>query len=187
MKKTVHRSQFPSGQQDLRLGRWRFVLLMSGLMFGWLTLGCSWLTGPATGNAFHLLAYFLGMLATGALLGWLALLVTPDFRRESAFPSDRVLTALRATLTGPTKDADARVRAEAAKGLAALDVEQSALHQGHQALDTLLIATLVGPQKDPDAAVRFEAAKGLAALEAEQHSYHHSHHELDEVLFEQDL
>lgn len=187
MKKVTHLSRFTSSQGNAGLRRWRSLFLMSGLMLGGLALGCHWLAGPTKGDAFALLAYFSGMLATIALLLWLALLTTLRFRGASAFPSDRVLAALRATLKGPRKDPNAHVRAEAAKGLAAVDVEQSALYQEHQELDTLLIGTLTGPEKDADAAVRFEAAKGLAALELERHSYHHSHHELDDVIFEHGL
>ncbi len=184
MKKTVLVRS--ADQRNAWLRRWRSLLLVSGLMFGWLTLGCHWLS-ITKGNAFELLAFLSGMLATVVFLLWLALLVTARFRREQTVSSDHVLAALRATLAGPRKDPNARVRAEAAKGLAVVDVEQSALHHEHQALDALLIATLAGPQKDTDAAVRFEVAKGLTALELEQQSYHHSHQALDDVIFEHDL
>ncbi len=76
-------------------------------------------------------------------------------------------------------DSDPNVRYAAAKGLAELDLEESAENIQHDDINTILFSTL---QTDPDPQVRSAAAEGLAVVELEQHSYHHQHDRLDDTL-----
>jgi HEAT repeat protein len=104
------------------------------------------------------LAYFIGMLATAVFIGSsvsLALLLRTKNTSPHIF--NALLSALR-------KDPDPGVRAKAAAGLAALDLEQSSQGTEQHALNTLLISTL---QQDPDPQVRASAAEGLTEVELE--------------------
>ena len=134
-------------------------------------------------NTSAFFAHLSGMLATIVLSGMLAIvasLLHMFMKRSSRY--DRVLAALRLTLKN---DPNASVHAEAAKGLAELDVEESALHQQHEALDDLLVSTLEGEQKDFSPGVRSKVVEGLTNLKLEQHSYQHTQNQLDDLLFEQ--
>ena len=126
---------------------------------------------------YGLLAYLLGMLAI-AVFFWLSTLLAFRFRTKSAKPAlyEDVRDALISTLQS---DSDPNVRLAAARGLAELDLEESAEHIQHADIDTILISTL---QKDPDPEVRSAAAEGLAVVELEKGSYHHMHDRVDETL-----
>lgn len=98
------------------------------------------------------------MLATAVFIGSsvsLALLLRTKNTSPHIF--NALLSALR-------KDSDPRVRAKAAAGLAALDLEQSSQGTEQRALNTLLISTL---EQDTDPQVRARAAEGLTEVELE--------------------
>jgi len=170
------------------------VLGASFLFFGILTVElCSLTTSVreyvfktlaflATGdNAFKFLAHLSGMFATIAFIGLLAVFASLlHLLMKSPSRYDKVLAALRFTLK---RDNNAHVRSEAAKGLAKLDVEESALHQEHEELDDILVSTLQGEQRDRSPLVRSAVVGGLSELELEQHSYQHEPDRLDDMLF----
>ncbi|GCE21875.1 HEAT repeat domain-containing protein [Dictyobacter kobayashii] len=176
-----------SRQRDWFLRGVSLVLFGFFLVLCVLAGGFYWLSTTSEGFSFGLLTHLAGLLATVVFLVWLALVTALHLRREKDFLDDRVVATLRATLKGPSKDPDVRVRVEAARGLAGLDVEESALHHRHEELDALLASTLSGKEMDPDPGVRVEAARGLAELELEEHSYQHEHHDLDDLIFKPDL
>lgn len=133
-------------------------------------------------NALKLLAHVSGMFATILLICLLAVLATllhPQVRHTLRY--DKVLAALRTTLE---RDPKANVRSEAAKGLAKLDVEESALGEEHEELDDALISTLQGELRDTSPLVRSKAVRGLSNLELEQHSHQpEPKQQLDDILF----
>jgi hypothetical protein len=132
-------------------------------------------------NAVQFFAHLSGMFTTIALIGLFALFATfLHLLMKGTSRYDKVLAALRFTLK---HDPNNRVRAEAAKGLAKLDVEESTRHQEHEELDDVLVSTLRGGQKDVSPGVRTTVAEGLSELELEQHSYEHEHNQLDDRLF----
>ncbi len=132
-------------------------------------------------NAPKFFAHLSGMFATIALIGLLAIFATfLHLIMKTTSRYDKVLAALRFTLKN---DPDDRVRSEAAKGLAKLDVEESTLHQEHEELDDTLISTLQGELRDASPRVRTEVIEGLSELELEQHSDQHEHNQLDDILF----
>ena len=119
---------------------------------------------------------FLGMLAIAVFL-LLSALLSLRFRTMKAKPArDKVLDALISTLQQKSNDPDARLAA--VKGLAELDLEESAEHMHHADIDTILISAL----KDDDSRVSSAAAEGLSVVELEKCSFHHTHDRLDDTL-----
>jgi HEAT repeat protein len=119
------------------------------------------------------------MLAIVVFL-WLSALLAFRFRTyrtKNAKPArDKVLDALISTLqTSP----DSNARLAAVKGLAELDLEESAEHMQHADIDSILISAL---QTDSDSRVRAAAAEGLSVVELEKCSFHHTHNRLDDIL-----
>jgi plasmid stability protein len=108
----------------------------------------------------------------------LSALLAYRFRTKKAKPSphENVRAALISTLQ---TDPNPQVRLTAAKGLAELDLEESAEHMKHADIDTILVSAL---QTDPDPQVRSAAAEGLSVVELEKCSYHHTHDRLDDTL-----
>ncbi|HTK05625.1 MAG TPA: hypothetical protein VL485_00500 [Ktedonobacteraceae bacterium] len=175
----VYRTNSRSGLGGAIHHRSNTTLILSFLALGVLTIVFSSLSSISEVYFFGLLAYLSGMLATATLLMWIALQAALHYRTEK---HDKVFLALLSALKD--KDSSPEVRAEAARGLAKLDLEESSRHQKHEDLDNILISTLVGNSEDDAAKVRLEVAKGLTNLELEEHSYYHTHHELDDLLFE---
>jgi len=125
------------------------------------------------------LAYLLGMLVIAVFL-WLsalfALRIRTNHTKKAEPARDKVLDALISTLkTSPYPNA----RLAAVKGLAELDLEESAEHMQHADIDSILISAL---QTDSDSRVRAAAAEGLSVVELEKCSYHHTHNRLDDTL-----
>jgi len=132
----------------------------------------------ATGK-YGIPAYFLGMLAIAVFL-WLsalfALRIRTNHTKKAKPARDKVLDALISTLQQKSNDPDARLAA--VKGLAELDLEESAEHMHHADIDTILISAL----KDDDSRVSSAAAEGLSVVELEKCSFHHTHDRLDDTL-----
>lgn len=126
----------------------------------------------------ELSTYFAGAFVTAIFIGlavWLSVLIKFDLPLPHTPPK-----VVRALLSALHTDTDPRVRLEAVKGLAELDVERSSLHEKHDELDKALVSAL---EQDPDPRVRSKAAEGLGDLELEQSSYYHKHHTINDIIY----
>lgn len=180
MKKAsdISRTAVQLGQVGANLRRLSFVLFISFLVLGALTIGLGGLYIDARVFLLGLFVYLSGMLATVVFIG-LFVVLSLYCRTEKALP--KVLAALYSTLK---RDPDPRVRSKAAEGLAELDLEEFSRYHKHNKLDTILVSTL---KRDPDPHVRSKAAEGLAELELEEFSYRCKNKKLDDILFRDDL
>ena len=116
------------------------IRIVCSLLVGALAITLCLVSTMLQNGYLQLGTYFAGMFATAVFIGlsvWLSVLIWSNWGTRGTSP-----TVIGTLLSALRRDPDPRVRLEAAKGLAELDVERSSLHKRHRELDEALVSAL---------------------------------------------